>query len=97
MKLLPGKLHELRTEKRYTRRSIAKAIGVGESMYCRMEKGERALQPHQIDSFASFLKVDAKELHALWLADRCTDSVGETPQDVVEQAISVLSQTQCPK
>ena len=92
MKLLPSKLHELRTAKRHTRRSIAKAIGVGESMYCRIEKGERALQPHQIDSFASFLKVDAKELHALWLADRWTDSVGETPQDVIEQAIGVLSQ-----
>jgi hypothetical protein len=33
MKLLSGRQQELRTQKRYTQRNVAQAIGLGESMY----------------------------------------------------------------
>lgn len=60
-------------------------------MYSRFEKGERKPKMEQLDVLAVFLKVDLKELHILWLADRIANVVGESPKEVTSMAIELIT------
>lgn len=88
--LLANRLHELREKKGLSQAQMAEILGVGDSMYCRIEKGNRPLKSEQLEKAANILDVDIKELQTLRLADQFQNIVQQAPDDVCEGAIQIL-------
>ena len=68
--LFSDKIKSLREAEKITKRSMAKALGIGGPMYSRIERGERTVRKEQIQVIAEALKTDSEELLKLWLADQ---------------------------
>lgn len=90
-RLLPNRLQELRKEKQYSQKQLAQAIGVSEAMYSRIESGERAIQPTQIEMVAQYLKADVEELRSLLLADRIKLETHEYSDNEINKAFKVFN------
>ena len=67
--LFSDKIRTLREAKKIPQRTMAKALGIGVPMYCRIERGARSVRKEQIPVIAEALKADPEELLKLWLAD----------------------------
>lgn len=68
--LFSDKIRSLRETEKITQRTMAKALGIGVPMYCRIERGERSVRKEQIPVIAEALKTNSEELLKLWLADQ---------------------------
>lgn len=90
-KRLPSKIQELRKAKSLTQKQMAQALGLSEAMFSRIESGERAMQPNQIDVFAKILDADVSELRTLSLADRLVAETNEYSDTEIEQAFKTLN------
>ena len=90
-KLLPNRLQELRKENQYSQKQLAQAIGVSEAMYSRIESGERAIQPTQIEMAAQYLKADVEELRSLLLADKIELETQDYSDSEFNKALKALN------
>lgn len=89
--LFSDKIRSIREAEKITQRTIAKALGIGVPMYCRIERGERSVRKEQIPVIAEALKTDSEELLKLWLADQMAtlmDGEEEVFNDVINIAKS---------
>lgn len=89
--LFSDKIRSLREAEKITQRTMAKALGIGVPMYCRIERGERSVRKEQIPVIAEALKTDSEELLKLWLADQMAtlmDGEEEVFNDVINIAKS---------
>ena len=90
-KKLLERLYQLRTERQIPSQDLAKALGVEPPMYSRMERGSRNIKMEHLKKIAEFYHVDCDALHALWVADKLREFAQGLPQEVFEQAISILN------
>lgn len=90
-KKLLERLYQLRTERQIPSQDLAKALGVEPPMYSRMERGSRNIKVEHLKKIAEFYQVDCDKLHALWVADKLSEFAQGLPQEVFEQAISILN------
>lgn len=90
-KKLLERLHQLRTERQIPSQDLARILGVEPPMYSRMERGSRNIKMEHLKKIAEFYQVDCDELHALWVADKLSEFAQGLPQEVFEQAISILN------
>ena len=96
VKRLPDKIQSLRKAKHLSQKIVAKAIGVSEAMYSRIENGERAIQCSQIEAIANFLGAEREELRSLNLADKLQAETVNYSKNEVNSAIEVLRSTKTP-
>lgn len=89
-KKLLERLYQLRTERQILFQDLARALGVELPMYSRMERGSRNIKVELLKKIAEFYQVDCDELHALWVVDKLSEFAQGLPQEVFEQAISIL-------
>ena len=90
-KKLLERLYQLRTERQIPSQDLAKILGVEPPMYSRMERGSRNIKVEHLKKIAEFYHVDCDELHVLWVADKLSEFAQGLPQEVFEQAISILN------
>ncbi|KXB33689.1 DNA-binding helix-turn-helix protein [Bacteroidales bacterium KA00251] len=90
-KKLLERLYKLRTERQIPSQELARILGVEPPMYSRMERGSRNIKVEHLKKIAEFYHVDCDELHALWVADKLSEFAQGLPQEVFEQAISILN------
>jgi len=91
--LLSEKLKELRLEADLPQRKVAAAIDVDTATYCKFEKDVLRISREQLVKYADFLKVEVKDLLALWLADQMKKTVSEESKEVVNEAIKIVSKS----
>lgn len=89
--LLSEKMKELRLEADLPQRKVAAAIDVDTATYCKFEKGVLRISRSQLLKFSELLKVDFKEMLAIWLADQMQKTVSEESKEVVNEAIKIVS------
>lgn len=91
--LLSERLKELRQNADLPQRKIAAAIDVDTATYCKFEKGVLRISRDQLLKYAAFLKTDANDLLALWLADQMQKTVSEESKEVANEAIKIVSKS----
>lgn len=90
---LSEKMKELRLESDLPQRKVAAAIDVDTATYCKFEKGVLRIKREQLIKYAYFLKADVKDLLALWLADQMQKTVSKESNEVVNEAIKIVSKS----
>lgn len=90
-KKLPERLYQLRTERCIPSQDLAKSLGVEPPMYSRMERGTRNIKIEHLQKIAEFYQIDCNELHSLWVADKLCEFTQDLPDEVLEQAISIVN------
>ncbi len=90
-KKLLYRLYQLRTERQIPSQDLSKALGRVPPMCSRMERGARNIKMEHLEKIAEFYQVYCDELHTLWVADKLSEFAQGLPQEVFEQAISILN------
>lgn len=91
--LLSEKLKELRLKADLPQRKVAAAIDVDTATYCKFEKDVLRISREQLLKYAEFLKTDANDLLAIWLADQMRKTVLEESKEVANEAIKIVSKS----
>jgi len=87
-----GRIKQLREERQMPQRILAAALDIDTATYCKIEKGERRVRREQGLLIANLLKVDEKELLALWLADQVT-AVVESDKEISDKVLRIAKKT----
>lgn len=87
--LFSDKIRTLREAEKIPQRTMAKALGIGVPMYCRIERGVRSVRKEQIPIIAEALNTDSEELLKLWLADHIA-ALMEGESDVFNEVVDIV-------
>lgn len=91
--ILPERLKELRQNADFPQRKVAAEIDVDTATYCKFEKGVLRISRDQLLKYSAFLKVDANDMLALWLADQIEKTISEESKEVANKAIKIISKS----
>ncbi|MDR0681147.1 MAG: helix-turn-helix domain-containing protein [Dysgonamonadaceae bacterium] len=69
------KIKQFREQYHLPQRKVAEVLGIDETTYCKIERGERKVKREQVFAIAKLLKVDKDKLLRLWLANQITTVV----------------------
>ena len=86
--LFSDKIRTLREAEKIPQRTMAKALGIGVPMYCRIERGARSMRKDQIPVIAEALKADPEELLKVWLADQMA-ALMDGDEDVFNEVMEI--------
>ena len=72
-------IYNLRTQSKFSQKTVADKIGIDVSMLSKIEHGERQVQPHMISAIAELFELDFKELQIQYLSSRIKQEFGNNP------------------
>lgn len=87
---IASKLYQLRKERGLQQNQLAKIIGVEPPMYSKIEKGNRGIKLEQLTALAVAFKVEPKELHVLWFADKVQSAINMIPSDLSKAVFNLI-------
>lgn len=85
------KLKEIRVQRGFTQRQLAKAIHVDAPMYSRYEHGERRMKREMVSKLAEYYNMPEEELIKFWLADRVYSILSD--EESAKDALNIVAET----
>jgi transcriptional regulator with XRE-family HTH domain len=88
--LFAEKICQLHEEKQLLQRQISAALEMDNTLYCKIERGDRYTKREQVVKLAQVFEVESDALLSLWLADKITmaidgDELAREVLKIVEQ------------
>lgn len=85
------RIKNLRNSIRLPQRKLAEALDIDTATYCKIERGERKANIDQVNTLASFYKINKEALLTLWLADKVNDVVSKN-KNVAYDALLIAAE-----
>lgn len=88
---LSEKLYQLRTERYISSQKLAMLLSVDPPMYSKIERRTRNVKIEHLQKIADFYQIEYNELHSLWAANKLNEVALKLPNEVFEQALTIIS------